>query len=107
VSSSPEKITARALGRVLARNVAAGRPAEYPALLAETDVELAAMQERLKRDARMLRRARRQVRETRLQIEATALYSASRLAGAGYESLAADAATGLPRWHPEHPENDH
>jgi hypothetical protein len=85
-----EKVTALALGRVLARNVAAGRSVELPRLLLETDAELAAMAERLKRDVRMLRRARRQVREAQLQIA---------------EVGAFDMAPGPPAWHPEHSEH--
>lgn len=101
----PEKFTARALGRVLARNVAAGRSVEYPELLAETAAELAAMDERLKRDARALRRAREQVLDAQLRIPAARSRGRRRGdAGAGF--LGVDMAMGPPRWHPEHPEND-
>ena len=100
-----EKLVAQALGRVLARNVSAGRSAEFPELLRETDAELAAMQERLKRDARMLRRARKQVRETRLQIAATALFRAGPPGDSGQEPRS-PYMTLVPRWHPEHPSNN-
>lgn len=98
----PEKLVAQAVGRVLARNVAAGRSVEYPALLVETDTELAAMHKRLKRDARMLRRARKQIRETQLRIAAGALSCVGAPADARREPPGPDMAPGPPPWHPEH-----
>jgi hypothetical protein len=79
VGPKAEKLTARALGRVLARHVAAGRSVEYPELLLETAAELDAMLGQLKRDARVLRQARRQIREAQLQIMTRALARVSTL----------------------------
>jgi multidrug efflux pump subunit AcrA (membrane-fusion protein) len=91
MASSAEKVTALALGRVLARHVAAGRPVEYPDLLAETADELADELERLRRDARAVRRARKQVRRAQVRIA---------------EFGAFDMAPGVPAWHPESSQND-
>jgi hypothetical protein len=102
VSSKAEKITARALGRVLARNVAAGRAVEFPELLRETAAELAAMHKQLKRDARMLGRARKQVREAQLRIAAGELSRVSVPGDVEREFRDLD----IPLWHPEHPGND-
>ena len=106
MSSKAERITAQALGRVLARNVAAGQAVSYPELLLETDAELAAMHKRLKREARMLRRARRQVRDTQLQIAAGVLSRAGGPGDVEREFRSLDMAMGPPPWHPEHREHD-
>ena len=107
VSSKAEKITARALGRVLARNVAAGRSVEYPELLLETEAEIAAMlDKRRKRQARMLRRAEkaeRQIRQAQIQIAAQAIGSPGDI---DREFRSLDMALGPPSWHPENPEHD-
>ena len=89
--ASVEKVTAKALGRVLARHVTARRPIEYPDLLVETAAELERLEERLRRDARTARRASKQVCEVLLQVaEYSAFY----------------AGPGVPAWHPEHDSND-
>jgi hypothetical protein len=106
VSSKAEKLVARALGLVLARNVATGRSAEFPDLLLETAAELVAMQKRLKRNARMLRRAQKQIREAQLQIAAEALSRTGSPGDIERELRSLDMALGPPSWHPENRQND-
>ena len=106
MSSKADKITARALGRVLARNVAAGRSVEFPELLLETAAELAVMHKRLERDARMLRRAREQIIEAQLQIVAEALSRTGSPGDIDQEFRSLDMTLGPPSWHPENPGHD-
>ncbi len=89
--ASAERITAAALGRVLARHVAAGRSVDFPDLLAETADELECLEGRLRREARSARRARRQVRAALVQIAVCGAF---------------DMPPGPPAWHPEHEQND-
>jgi hypothetical protein len=100
--AKPEKITARALGRVLSRHVAAGRSVEFPELLVETDGELAAMDERLRERLECVRRAREQVREAQLRITVGELSRVCAPGDAEREFRDLD----IPLWHPDHPGND-
>jgi hypothetical protein len=113
-----EKVVARALYRVVARNMAAGRSVAYDQLLdelaAEVDVLLG---QRREHDVRLERQARKQLLEERVRLAAA---EESRAAGAGdverefrrldvTRSGLDEGPPGPPVWHPEHalnPEND-
>jgi len=103
VASTPEKIVAAALYRVVVRNMLAGRSLAYERMLAETAAEVGELlDERRERDARLLRRARKRILDAQVRLAAVA---ESRAAAAAERQLAGSG-TGVPPWHPEHSQND-
>jgi hypothetical protein len=111
VASKAEKLVALALSRVVARNLAAGRSVEYQHLLLETGAEVGVLfGRRLERDARLLRRAQEKIREAQVQLAAVAQSRPVSPDDVERDLRSLDMALGppssLPKWHPDHPQND-
>lgn len=105
MSCKAEKIVARALYRVVARNMFAGRSLAYDQLLTETAAEVdVLLDKRRERNARLLRRARKQIVEDQVQLAAAA--EARAAVDAERQLADFDVGPGVPTWHPEHGGND-